>query len=86
LACYAALHIRLPVFIVLAVVARDDLRVYRPGYRCLVSWGDGSLAWAESDDFACFFPALRAGGPEPVDVAVSAAWAGNTAQASHRCT
>ena len=47
---------------------------------------DGSLAWAESDDFACFFPALRAGGPEPVDVAVSAAWAGNTAQASHRCT
>ena len=34
----------------------------------IVVWilgGDGSLAWAESDDFAWFFPALRAGGPEP---------------------
>jgi len=32
------------------------------------------------------FPALRAGGPEPVSVAVGAAWVDATAQASHRRT
>jgi hypothetical protein len=42
------------------------------------------LARVDSDDFACFVPALFAGGPQPFDVAVGASWVGDTTQAPHR--
>jgi hypothetical protein len=42
------------------------------------------LTWADSDDFACFVPALLACGPQPFDVAVGASRVGDTAQAPHR--
>jgi hypothetical protein len=37
------------------------------------------LTWAESDEFACFVPALWAGGPEPFCVTVGSSWVGYAA-------
>jgi hypothetical protein len=39
--------------------------------------------WAYSDDDAGLVPAFLAGGPEPFDVAVGAAWVDGSAEASH---
>jgi hypothetical protein len=59
-----------------------------PAHRQLESGGDSLfslLAWADSDDCACFVSALFAGRPQPFDVAVGASRVGDTAQAPHQC-
>ncbi len=44
------------------------------------------MRWTESDEGACFVPALLTGGPQPFAVAVGASRVADAAQAPHWCT